>query len=240
MENNQIQDIHTHSHTGNPNAIVNYQLPVVSSDCDDPGNDAGGGNPGDDVFKPLQGVYYSAGIHPWDLTECNAKKQLVVLQELLGQSCFVAIGEAGMDKLANAPMRLQIYAFEAQVRLSEQYRLPLIIHCVKAVDELLAVRKKYNPIQPWIWHSFRGKPEQAKQLLDKGFYLSFREVYSAEAMRMVPDNRLFLETDDTGLAIEAVLRKAADVREVSLSALRRVISENVQAVFLSGKSCFFR
>ena len=64
------------------------------------------------------------------------------------------------------------------------------------------VKKEFQPKQAWIWHGFRGKPEQAKQMLDKGLYLSFGEFYSDEAMRVVPDDRLFLETDDSELDIE--------------------------------------
>ena len=85
---------------------------------------------------------------------------------------FVAVGEAGFDKLTAAPMELQVRMFEKQVELSEKYRLPLIIHCVKAMDELLAVRKKLNPAQPWIWHGFRGETA-AGRATDKERHLSF-------------------------------------------------------------------
>ena len=93
-------------------------------------------------------------------------------------------------------MELQLTVFKAQVRLSEEYGLPLIIHCVKAMDELLGSEKEFRPQQAWIWHGFRGKPEQAMQLLKKGFYLSFGEYYPDETMQIVPDERLFLETDE--------------------------------------------
>ena len=144
---------------------------------------------------------------------------------------FVAVGEAGLDKLTAAPMELQVRMFEKQVELSEKYRLPLIIHCVKAMDELLAVRKKLNPAQPWIWHGFRGKPQQAGQLIKNGIYLSFGAHYSEETVKGVPVGRLFLETDDSPVDIEEVLKQVAKARSTDVEELRQAIRENIQKVF---------
>ena len=178
-----------------------------------------------------EGYFYSAGIHPWDLTEFDTERRLECLREQLAEKQLVAVGEAGLDKLAAAPMQLQVAVFKEQVELSEKYELPLIIHCVKAMDELLALRKERAPKQPWIWHGFRGKPEQAKQLLQKGFYLSFGMHYSSEAMNVVPDSRLFLETDDSPVDIEDVLRDAAKVRGVEVETLQAIVRKNIQDIF---------
>ena len=193
---NNILDIHTHKAepVSAGKAIINRKL-ATDALC--------------------EGYFYSAGIHPWDLTEFDT----------------VAVGEAGLDKLAAAPMQLQVAVFKEQVELSEKYELPLIIHCVKAMDELLALRKECAPKQPWIWHGFRGKPEQAKQLLQKGFYLSFGMHYSSEAMNVVPDSRLFLETDDSPVDIEDVLRDAAKVRGVEVETLQAIVRKNIQDIF---------
>lgn len=180
--------------------------------------------------------FCSIGIHPWDLTAENSERLWDVLQRELerrkseNRPC-VAIGEAGLDKLAAAPMELQVKIFERQVALSEDCRLPLIIHCVKAVDELLAVKKRLAPLQPWIWHGFRGKAQQASQLLRHGFYLSLGEHYSQEAMRAIPASRLFLETDESVLDISDIIRRAAEVRGVDAECLQETLRENVQKVF---------
>lgn len=180
--------------------------------------------------------FCSIGIHPWDLTAENSERLWDVLQRELerrkseNRPC-VAIGEAGLDKLAAAPMELQVEIFERQVALSEDCRLPLIIHCVKAVDELLAVKKRLAPLQPWIWHGFRGKAQQASQLLRHGFYLSLGEHYSREAMQAIPASRLFLETDESVLDISDIIRRAAEVRGVDAECLQETLRENVQKVF---------
>lgn len=180
--------------------------------------------------------FCSIGIHPWDLTAENSERLWDVLQRELerrkseNRPC-VAIGEAGLDKLAAAPMELQVKIFERQVALSEDCRLPLIIHCVKAVDELLAVKKRLAPLQAWIWHGFRGKAQQASQLLRHGFYLSLGEYYSQEAMQAIPASRLFLETDESALDISDIIRRAAEVRGVDAECLQETLRENVQKVF---------
>lgn len=76
--------------------------------------------------------------------------------------------------------------------------------------------------------------------MKKGFYLSFGEYYPDETIQIVPDERLFLETDDSLLDIEDILCQAARVRGVEVEALREVIRRNIQNVFLGRKSCIFR
>ena len=122
-------------------------------------------------------------------------------------------------------------ALQFEIFMSLEYDLPLILHNVRMTDKILAVKKEFQPKQAWIWHGFRGKPEQAKQMLDKGLYLSFGEFYSDEAMRVVPDDRLFLETDDSELDIEDILYRAAQVRGVEVETLRETIRRNIQNIF---------
>ena len=218
-----ILDIHTHKQEidSQGKSIINYPLLADSP-----------------LYIPLagdvevdRGYYYSVGIHPWELTEHNAGQLLDYLKQQLRRKQLVAVGEAGLDKLAVAPIEFQLAVFKEQVKLSEKCGLPLIIHCVKAMDELLAVKKEFRPQQAWIWHGFRRKPEQAMQLLKKGFYLSFGEHYSDETMRTVPDERLFLETDNSSLDIEDILCRAAKVRGVEVEVLRETIRRNIQNVF---------
>lgn len=218
-----ILDIHTHKLEADSlgKSIINYPLLADSS-----------------LYIPLagevevdRGYYCSAGIHPWELTEHNAGQLLDYLKRQLRRKQLVAVGEAGLDKLAAVPVELQLAVFKEQVKLSEKCDLPLIIHCVKAMDELLAVKKEFHPQQAWIWHGFRGKPEQAMQLLRKGFYLSFGEYYPDETMQTVPDERLFLETDNSSLDIEDILCRAAKVRGVEREVLRETIRRNIQNVF---------
>ncbi|GAA6258882.1 TatD family hydrolase [Bacteroides sp. f07] len=210
---NAILDIHAHKQEAGfeCKSIINYWLSEGSS------------------FQ--EGCYYSVGIHPWKLTVANFDQQLDFLIERLPDKRVVAIGEAGLDRLTDTSMALQTLAFVMQIQLSETYGLPLIIHCVKAMDQLLAAKKQFEPKQPWIWHGFRGKPEQAAQLLKQGFYLSLGEHYPDETMKLIPDDRLFLETDESSLDIEEILCRAAEVRGVEAEVLRETVCGNIQNVF---------
>ena len=182
-------------------------------------------------------TFYSVGIHPWELVDADSEdfeKRFRMFAKLSISKMTVAIGEVGLDKLAKAPIEEQIGLFQLMVEASEASEKPLIIHCVKAMDELLKVRKEMAPKQHWIWHGFRGKPEQAQQLLNQGFYISFGQHYHEEALAMVPDDRLFLETDDAEVDIECILEKAAEVRGVESDILRQTLRENIQKVFFKG------
>ena len=109
MENNasHILDIHTHKSedVSHGRAIINFPLPVDDSLCLSALGVRTAGK---------EGYFYSAGIHPWKLTERNAEEQFELLQQLLVKEQFVAVGEAGLDKLTAAPMELQVRRFEKQ------------------------------------------------------------------------------------------------------------------------------
>ena len=88
--------------------------------------------------------WYSVGIHPWYIASFAASlnDSKARFEELLDHPQVLAVGEAGLDKLAEAPLTLQIEVFEYQARLAEEADKPLIIHLVKAVDELLKLKQK--------------------------------------------------------------------------------------------------
>ena len=101
-----------------------------------------------------------------------------LLRVLVSGSGVVAIGEAGLDTLAESPMDLQKEVFLAQANLAEETHKPLIIHCVKAWADLIACKKAVKPEMPWIIHGFRGNGELASQLVRLGFYLSFGDRFN--------------------------------------------------------------
>ena len=90
----------------------------------------------------------------------------------------------------------------------------LVIHAVKAYDDIIRIHKAERPKQPWIIHGFRGKPETAGQLIREGLYLSFGEYYNHESLKFVPLDRLFLETDEGNMPIDKLYRKAARIRNL--------------------------
>ena len=158
---------------------------------------------------------YSAGVHPWyiDKTLIHEVRKLALL------SSVVAIGETGLDKNRGNYLS-QLDIFEEHIRLSEEVMKPLIIHCVKAWDDLLYIKKSLNPSMPWIIHGFRGNENLATQLLNAGMYLSFGIHHNTESLKVAWDQkRLFIETDDTDINIREVYTKIAANLNISLNEL---------------------
>ena len=139
-------------------------------------------------------AFLSVGIHPWYLTDDDAENQLELLRKAIENKQVLAIGECGLDKLKGPSMELQKVVFKEQMAMAEEHGLPLVIHCVKASNELVQLKRQTHPDQPWIIHGFRGKEALAKEFIQHGFYLSFGACYQEEALRSVPVERLFIET----------------------------------------------
>ena len=176
-------------------------------------------------------VHLSAGIHPWYLTKNDLVQQINWLEDILSDKRLLAIGEGGLDKLCETPFDLQEEAFRMLIELSEQHQLPLVIHCVKSVAEILQLKKEYKPHLPWIIHGFRGKPQQAIELTRHGFYLSFGEKYAEKSLQAIPLNRIFIETDDSNIDTNLLYQRAATLRQIPLENFEESVLENINQVF---------
>lgn len=179
--------------------------------------------------EPLLGPgLYSLGLHPC-YPEDMQESALALLRSRLSseQALIWAIGEAGLDKLSPVPLERQLHYLEAQIELSEALGLPLVLHCVRAYNELMALRKRLRPRQDWIIHGYRRGAELAESLLRAGFYLSFGQHYDAEALRLAYEaNRLYLETDEAPIDIEEVYRRAMHTLGLaSMEVLQQYIRE---------------
>lgn len=182
---------------------------------------------------PLDGkaVHASIGIHPWYLTETNAGNLWETLKSSIKDQRIVAIGEAGLDKLKGPDMTFQTPVFRQEITLAESANLPMVIHCVRAFNELIQIKKESKPKQPWIIHGFRGKPSIAQELLKHGFWLSFGSHYQEESLKITPLNRMFVETDESEESIGSIYQRIAETKGISLEELVEAINKNVQEVF---------
>ena len=176
-------------------------------------------------------VYASIGIHPWTLTEKNAQEQWNCLQQAVMDKRIIAIGETGIDKIKGPSLKIQTNIFQQEVILSETMGLPLIIHCVRASNEIIQLKKKLMPLQPWIIHGFRNNISIAQNLLQHGFYLSFGYQFQEDALKSVPLEKIFIETDESEESIENIYRKIASIRDMKVEKLVEAIKKNVQEIF---------
>ncbi len=173
--------------------------------------------------------FFSIGAHPW------FSSYAVQIDELAQLPNCLAIGETGLDRVQGLPFDTQLKSFEAQILLSERVKKPLIIHCVKAFDEVLRLKKKHEPTQPWIIHGFQKNASLAKQLIEAGCYLSIgigiKRDKVREMVKTIPVERLFLETDDSNISITSVYVLMAEALNISLGNLESILSRNFEIAF---------
>lgn len=204
-----------------------------------------------DFFRPM------IGLHPEevraDYKEVLARMHAMLLSPNPPSPPFIAIGEVGMDYYWSREFATeQAEAFEEQVRWSVETRLPLMIHCRKAQNEMVNILKRYARELPGgVFHCFTGNSREAEELLQfDGFVLgiggvlTFRKSHLPEVLRDVPLSRIVLETDSPYMApvpirgnrnesayVIYVLRKLAESLGVSEEEVARQTNDNVRRVF---------
>ena len=170
----------------------------------------------------------SIGIHPWDI-DTSWENQFTIIKEVASKENVRAIGECGIDKLKSpASIELQKEIFKAHALLAEEVNKPLIIHCVKGFDELIAMHRKNSPKQAWIIHGFRGKPQQAKLLIKEGFYISFGEKFNADSLKTTPFDRIFVESDESNIDIANIYNLIANTKGCSIEDLSLHVIANAK------------
>lgn len=150
-------------------------------------------DPVDRTVLPDGDGLISVGVHPWNADRVTPEVW-TRMDAWLDDPRVVAVGEVGLDRARGPEIDVQLPVFNRQVELAYERRLPLIVHCVRAADILLAERRKH-PDGQWIYHGFRGKPALARQLLDAGIDLSFGHTYNLESYEATPGERRYRESD---------------------------------------------
>lgn len=125
----------------------------------------------------------SVGLHPWHVDATWREKCDRVGQEARSTAVRM-IGECGLDRASASDYGLQLQAFERQLQVAEAIGKPVLVHCVRAWDDLLRMRTIYNKVA-WVVHGFRGKPELLRQLYAKGIWVSFGTNYNEKALRLL-------------------------------------------------------
>ena len=176
----------------------------------------------------------SIGIHPRYPTD--ATRMLEEIEKLVKLPNILAIGECGLDKSCHTDWNTQVAIFEAQIAIALGNHKPIILHCVRAYEEIQVMLSKTVLQTPVIFHGFSKSGELASCLTAKGYYLSFgpailKNPHLEESLRAVPGARLFLETDDVEIPIEEVYTQAARIRNQTLDSLILQLHENFRSIF---------
>ena len=222
-------------------------------------------------------LYPMVGLHPEEVHN-DWEEQLGAIRQLLpqvplpstgtspsaGNDCpssaspqepaIIAIGEVGLDYYWSREFeREQLMAFEEQVKWSVESRLPLMIHCRKAQNEMVSLLKHYKDELPGgVFHCFTGNEHEAEELLQFpqfvlgiGGVLTFKKSHLPEVLpQVVPLERIVLETDAPYMApvpmrgkrnesayVRHVLQRLAEAYDVSENHLEQVTDQNVRRIF---------
>ena len=201
-------------------------------------------------------LFPMVGLHPEEVRE-DWREELEKIHSLLvPRSSLLAIGEVGLDFYWSREFeQQQLEAFEEQVRWSVETRLPLMIHCRKAQNELVKILRKYEKDLPGgVFHCFTGNQIEARELLTFerfvlgiGGVLTFKKSHLPDDLpAAVPLDRIVLETDCPYMApvphrgqrnepafVAHVLQRLAEAYGVSPEEIDRQTTANVRRVFPS-------
>ena len=187
----------------------------------------------DEEAKPN---WYSYGIHPWKING-DSENLLDKLNRVTRNRRCIAIGECGLDKAIDTDFDLQQRIFIEHIRIANEINKPLMIHCVKAFNELVnCLRNEKNKV-PVIIHGFNNNLNIANTLLDEGFSLSFGkalltfESNASEIIKHIGRKNFFLETDDSDISIKYIYKKAAAILGIDENILQEQLRSNYQRIF---------
>lgn len=180
--------------------------------------------------------YYSLGFHPWFITIASLTQLEIFKQTVIKNNTIYAIGECGLDRNITVDFALQQAIFSAQIKIANEVKLPLVIHCVRAFYEVISELKKAKNRMPVIYHGYNNSFKIASTLIEFNGYLSFGKSLlqpmnnTAEVFKQVPLSRIFLENDESELSIQHIYERAAELKNISVEELQQSIQTNFENI----------
>ena len=201
--------------------------------------------------------YSICGISPNDIPQFeeelwkNIDEISKIAHENIGKK-LVAIGEIGLDYYWNKENKeLQKQAFIKQIELANRLNLPIVIHSRDASIDTIDVLKKYPVNKKGIFHCCQPNQEMVRQALELGFYISFagpitfkNAKNSIDVVKMVPLDRILIETDSPYLTpepnrgkrndsrnVKYVAQKIAELKNMNIEEIAKITYENANRIF---------
>ncbi len=185
----------------------------------------------------VDGITCSLGVHPWYIQADAHGIQLASLRQYAALPNVVAIGECGLDKATDTDWQLQVRVFAVQIEMANKLNKPLIVHCVRAYEEVLNMLRDNRVAVPVVFHGYNKNVQLAERLINAGYYLSFGAAllkegsHVASVIQSVPIDKFFLETDDTQVDIADIYNAAASLLKTEPDTLILQLQNNFHRVF---------
>jgi len=191
------------------------------------------------------------GLHPCSVKE-NWEAELNKIKGAMGEHPVFAIGEIGIDLYWDKTLlKEQIQAFKAQIAWAKELKLPIVIHCRDAFDEVFEVlEQEQDEHLRGIFHCFTGTFEQANKVIDLGFYLgiggvvTYKNAGLDKVVAQIDLKHIVLETDSPYLTpvpyrgkpnessyLIYVAQKVAELCQTDINDVARITTENSRLIF---------
>lgn len=203
------------------------------------------------LAQKYEQIFYTIGVHPHHASTFDLETDLQKIREAAAEKKCRGIGEIGLDyHYMRSPKDMQQRVFEVQLTLAKELRLPAVVHCRDAVEDVWAIVKHVDYTKLVI-HCCTEKWEDVKRFVDLGCLLSFTGIITypksedlRETVRQCPLEKLMIETDAPFLApvphrgkrcepmhVVDVARKVSEIKGISLEEVDRVTTKTAITFF---------
>lgn len=191
------------------------------------------------------------GVHPCSVKE-NYKDELKIAREYFDQRKFIAVGETGLDFYWDVTFKTEQYdAFHQQIEWALHYDIPVVIHSRNSIDDCInTIAKHQKGKLKGVFHCFSGNVEQAKQIIDLGFYIgiggvvTFKNSGLDKIIKETGLERVVLETDAPYLApvpfrgkrnecsyLKYIAEKLVEITNIDINEVERITTANAEKIF---------
>ena len=213
-----------------------------------------------ELSQKYEFIYSICGISPNDIPQSDQElwKDIEKIAKIIKENKtnkLVAIGEIGLDYYWNKENKeLQTEAFIKQIDLANELNLPIVIHSRDASVDTINVIKEHTVKKAGIFHCCQFNQEMIKQALELGYYISFagpvtfkNSKNASDIVKLVPLDRILIETDSPYLSpepnrgkrndsrnVKFIAQKIANVKEMSIDEIAKITYENALRIFTIG------
>jgi TatD DNase family protein len=201
-----------------------------------------------EISNKFENILPMIGIHPSEIDNFK-DENLNQLEYFIKKEKIIGIGEIGLDYTYKTDKNKQKEIFEKQLQLAEKYKLPVVLHIRETFNDVFEILKNFKVVP--IWHSCSGNLEEVEKFLEIGGFISFSGIITfknanrlREIVKIVPLERIFLETDSTYLTpepyrgkinepayVKFIYQQVAEIKNIEFEKLDIVIENNFKKLF---------